>query len=283
MVTVADPFYRFDLHLKGAQVRPVKKGGQIFARYRNRLVAGLERGLEGGEPLFDKYNVEQQIEEIYERKVLLPGGGTIVIEQTEALVAIDVNSGKFRDENTQEETSTKINIEAAKEIARQLRLRDLGGVVVIDFIDMRESKNRHAVERALQEAFKNDRSRTKIGRISQFGLVEMTRQRYGSGPHSWYFEECSVCKGLGYIKSPESAGVGVLRRIKKALYKDDILEVRVRVAPRVAEFLLNERRATIHEIEQKRNVRISIVSDAVMDPSEAEIVCTRRDGQKTLA
>ena len=165
----------------------------VMPRYADRI-----KFYDGSVPMFHKYGIEAEIARIQERKISLPHGGSIVIDQTEALVAIDVNSGNFRaDNNNAEETAYQMNLHAAKEIARQLRLRDLGGVIVNDFIDMREDRHRRGVEKALRDAVQRDRARTKILRISQFGLIEMTRQRIRPSLKRSAFQDCTHCKGTG--------------------------------------------------------------------------------------
>jgi len=163
---------------------------------------------DGKEPIFTKHRVEEEIARIQERRVPLPGGGSLVIDQTEALVAIDVNSGTFRAEGNAEETAYQVNLRAAEEVARQLRLRDLGGVIVIDFIDMREERHRRNVERRLYECVERDRARTKILRISRFGLVEMTRQRIRPSLKRSAYEACPCCSGTGHVKTAESMDRG---------------------------------------------------------------------------
>ncbi len=173
----------------------------VMPRYVHRLQL-----YEGKEPLFCKYNLDEEIAKIHRRRVPLRSGGSIVIDQTEALVAIDVNSGSFRAEDSAEETAYQMNILAAKEIARQIRLRDLGGVIVNDFIDMRKEKHRRGVERALRDAVKRDRARTKILRTSPFGLIEMTRQRIRTNPKRSAYTECPSCSGSGVVKTAGKHG-----------------------------------------------------------------------------
>src|SRR5258707_11071734 len=170
----------------------------VMPRYVSRLHL-----YEGKEPLFHKYRLDEEISKIHQRKVPLKQGGSIVIDSTEALVAIDVNSGNFRAEDSAEETAYQMNLLAAREIARQLRLRDLGGVIVNDFIDMRKEKHRRNVERALKEAVRRDRARTKILRTSPFGLIKMTRQRLRPSRNSSVYPECTHCHGTGQVKTSE--------------------------------------------------------------------------------
>ena len=168
----------------------------VMPRYANRI-----KLYDGTEPLFHKYGIEEEIARIQQRKVPLPHGGSIVIEQTEALVAIDVNSGNFRADNNAEETAYQMNLQAAKEIARQLRLRDLGGVIVNDFIDMRDEKHRRGVEKAMRDAMKRDRARTKILKISAFGMIEMTRQRIRPSLKRSVYQDCPYCHGMAQVKT----------------------------------------------------------------------------------
>ncbi len=178
----------------------------VMPRYVNRLQL-----YEGKEPLFHKYNLDDEIACIHQRKVPLRQGGSIVIDQTEALVAIDVNSGNFRADDSAEETAYQMNLLAAREIARQLRLRDLGGVIVNDFIDMRKERHRRGVERALRDAVKRDRARTKILRTSPFGLIEMTRQRIRPSLKRSVYKDCPGCTGSGVVKTAESMAIEVVR------------------------------------------------------------------------
>src|SRR3954464_3068874 len=166
---------------------------------------------EAREPLFHKYKLDEEIAQINQRRVPLKGGGSLVIDQTEALVAIEVNSGSFRTDGSAEESAYQLNQIAAREIARQLRLRDLGGVVVNDFIDMRKERNRRSVEHTLRDAVKRDRARTKILRTSPFGLIEMTRQRIRPSIKRSVYKECPACSGSGLVKSPESMAIEVAR------------------------------------------------------------------------
>src|SRR5438105_2048760 len=185
---------------------------------------------EGREPLFHKYKLETEIAQIYQRKVPLKAGGSIVIDQTEALVAIDVNSGSFRHENDAEETAYQLNIAAAKEIARQLRLRDLGGVIVNDFIDMRRERHRRGLERALHDAMRRDRARTKILRTSPFGLIEMTRQRIRPSLKRSVYKDCPGCSGSGVVKTAESMAIEVVRLLILATQHEDVARLTVTVA-----------------------------------------------------
>src|SRR5205085_3335535 len=182
-------------------------------------------------------------------------GGSIVIDQTEALVAIDVNSGNFRADNNAQETAYQMNLVAAKEIARQLRLRDLGGVIVNDFIDMRDEKHRRGVERALREAVRRDRARTKILKISPFGLVEMTRQRIRPSLKRSVYQDCSHCRGTGQVKTCESMSIDVMRMLQLAAHRQHISRIQVRVQQEVANYLLNRKRKEIARLEETGNIQ----------------------------
>src|SRR4029079_17745201 len=173
----------------------------------------------GRERLFHKYDIESEIAKIQQRKVPLKQGGSIVIDQTEALVAIDVNSGNFRPDDSAEETAYQMNLLAAKEIARQLRLRDLGGVIVNDFIDMRGESHRRNVENALRDALLRDKARTKILRISQFGIIEMTRQRIQPSLKKRIYNDCTHCRGTGHVKTAETVGIELMRLLQLAAHR----------------------------------------------------------------
>jgi ribonuclease E len=211
-------------------------------------------------PLFARYQIENQLDALYTPTVTLPSGGYIVINQTEALVAIDINSGKATREHSIEETASKTNLEACDEIGRQLRLRDLAGLVVIDFIDMEENRNNRAVERRLKEALKNDRARIQVGRISPFGLLEMSRQRLRPGLTEGTFRTCPHCEGRGMIRSLSSCGLGILRQIEEWLQKR-AENINVKVHRDVAFYLLNEKRDSLLQLEATYNITIFLVAN----------------------
>ncbi|MDR1493327.1 MAG: Rne/Rng family ribonuclease [Planctomycetaceae bacterium] len=225
------------------------------------------------EPIFFKYGLDKEISHINKRRVYLAKGGSIVIDQTEALVAIDVNSGNYRADDNAEETAFQINMMAAKEIARQLRLRDLGGVIVNDFIDMRREGHRRAVERELRNAVKRDRARTKILRTSPFGLIEMTRQRVRPSLKRSVYIECPCCHGSGVVKSVESMGLEVFRILILAASCDDIKDVRVIVAEEVAEHLNNKKRNELAKIESNGKIQITIKGLPDIWPEHLEVEC----------
>jgi ribonuclease E len=228
---------------------------------------------DGGEPLFHKYKIEQEIAKVHSRTVPLNTGGSIVIEQTEALVAIDVNSGSFRKHQDAEETAFKTNTEAAEEIARQLRLRDLGGLIICDFIDMRSSKHRREVEKVFRTATRTDRARSRILHISNFGLIEMTRQRMRPSLQSSTYLACPNCAGSGYVKSHESCAIELIRLLHLAASKEQVKKVELFVSPDVGDYLQNERRAAIAHIEQASNKKVIIHSSTEYAGERSEIVC----------
>ncbi|MFZ5568828.1 MAG: Rne/Rng family ribonuclease [Thermodesulfobacteriota bacterium] len=224
-------------------------------------------------PIFTKYQLEEQIASIFESRVNLKSGGSIVLDQTEALVAIDVNSGKATSGENIEQTAFNTNLEAAEEIARQLRLRDLGGLIVIDFIDMRDAKHKAKILNAMKTFLKEDKARTKIGQISRFGLMEMSRQRIRASIESGSFNTCEHCQGKGLIPSTESLGLGFLRKLRLETLKTDITQVRGLVPPPVATYILNKKRSEILELETRRDILITIEGDPAMRPGESRIIC----------
>jgi ribonuclease E len=236
-------------------------------RYASRI-----KHYTGSEPLFHKYGIEKEIAKIQERRIELPHGGSILIEQTEALVAIDVNSGSFRADNNAEETAYQMNLIAAKEIARQLRLRDLGGVIVNDFIDMRDEKHRRNVERAMRDAVKRDRARTKILKISQFGIIEMTRQRIRPSLKRSVYQDCPHCLGTGQIKTCESMSIDVMRMLQLAAHRTDVHRIEARVHEDVASYLLNKKRKEITRLEESGNLQVTISAATDVSPETLEFV-----------
>lgn len=226
----------------------------------------------GKEPLFNKYQLEDEISLIHQREVPLKRGGSIVIDQTEAMVAIDVNSGNFRANGSAEESAFQINQLAAREIARQLRLRDLGGVVVNDFIDMRQERHRRGVERVLREAVKRDRARTKILRTSPFGLIEMTRQRIRPGLKRSIYRDCPGCSGSGVVKTPESMAIEAVRMLISAAHHRGVVGIDIQVADEVATYLNNRKRREISQLEEDANVSVQIRGREGFLPEQIEIV-----------
>ena len=222
-------------------------------------------------PLFTKYGIEEEIEKIYNRKIPLPSGGHLVIQETEALVAIDVNSGRYRDEEDLEATALKTNLEAAAEAARQLRLRDLGGVIAIDFIDMEIEENRREVEAALRKALRRDRAKCWLSRISRFGIVEMTRQRVRPSFERTNHEPCRHCRGRGVVKTARRAGIDILRKLKAALSLQRKEIVGLTVHPEVQQFLTDERCRQMADLEKKFSSVAVIESNAALALDEFQI------------
>ncbi len=223
-------------------------------------------------PIFTKHQLEDQIASIYKKKVSLPSGGELVIDQTEALVAIDVNSGKSTKKKNIEETAFHTNLEAAEEIGRQLRLRDLGGLIVIDFIDMKEKKHKSEITKKIKFNLKTDKAKTKVGGLSQFGLLEMSRQRLRPAITFGSFETCSHCNGRGQIPSIKSQTTAFLRQINLKTIKKDIHDVTGIVPENVAVYLLNKKRDELVNIETKHNVMITIEGDRKTKAGESKII-----------
>ena len=209
--------------------------------------------------LFSRFQIEHQIETAFSRTVNLPSGGAIVIDHTEALVAVDVNSARATRGGDIEETATRTNLEAADEIARQMRLRDLGGLIVVDFIDMEEGKNRREVEQRLRDALRNDRARVQFSTISKFGLLELSRQRLRPALSEGNHITCPRCNGTGHIRDTESSALQILRVIQEEALKDNTAAVHVQVPVEVTSFLLNEKRTEITKIELKQRVTVLLV------------------------
>jgi ribonuclease E len=235
---------------------------------------------EGKEPLFHKYKLEHEIAQIHKREVPLGSGGSIVIDPTEALVAIDVNSGSFRADDSAEETAFRLNLQAAKEIARQLRLRDLGGVIVNDFIDMRKEKHRRGLERAMRDSLKRDRARTKILRTSPFGLIEMTRQRIRPSLKRSVYADCPCCTGRGVVKTAESMSIEVVRMLMLACQKPAIERVTVRVNDEVASYLNNRKRRDITRMEEEGSMTVQILGSEGLFPEHLELDCRDEEGRE---
>ena len=212
-------------------------------------------------PLFISFSAESELQNMYQANVSLPSGGYLVINQTEALVAIDVNSGRSTREHNIEDTALRTNIEASDEIARQLRLRDLAGLIVIDYIDMEERKNNRSVERQLKEALKIDRARIQVGHISQFGLMEMSRQRMRSSLIESSMSKCNHCNGLGRVSSVSSQSVQIIRAIEQDLIDNGRNNLSLQTNHALADYLLNKKRRDVFEIEQKYNISITIDSE----------------------
>jgi ribonuclease E len=228
-------------------------------------------------PLFSRFQIEHQIESAYAREVKLPSGGVIVIDHTEALVSIDVNSARAIKGGDIEETATRTNLEAADEVARQMRLRDLGGLIVIDFIDMEESKNRREVENRLRDALRQDRARVQFGSISKFGLMEMSRQRLRPALSEGASIPCPRCGGHGHIRDTESSALQILRIIQEESMKDSTAAVHVQVPVEVASFLLNEKRPEIAKIELKQRIAVLMIPNKTLETPNYKLERLKHD------
>lgn len=233
-------------------------------------------------PLFNRYQIESQIESAFDREVTLPSGGSIVIDHTEAMISIDINSARATKGGDIEETATNTNLEAADEIARQLRIRDLGGLIVIDFIDMMANKNQREVENRLRDALQIDRARVQISRISRFGLLEMSRQRLRPSLEESSQIVCPRCTGHGTIRSIESLALAVLRLIEEEAMKDKTSKVIAKLPVDVTSFLLNEKRSNISEVEQRHNVELIIVPNPNLETPHFTVERIRDDDKESV-
>jgi len=239
----------------------------VMPRYRSRVKLHT-----GKHPIFHHHKIEEQIQTVYARSVALPKGGSIVIEPTEALVSIDVNSGTFRAGSDPEETAYKLNLAAAEEVARQLRLRDLGGVIVIDFVDMKKPAHLRGLEKALAQALRRDRARTDLARLSRFCLAEMTRQRMRSSVQKALFEECPGCGGRGYRKTVHTVATNALRRLRSAEEPRSGDVITLRLHSEVADFLQNTFRKEVAKLEEKTGARIVVEGDRDFPFDNVEVV-----------
>ena len=250
---------------------------QVMPNYRSKV-----KLYQDDIPLFNRYQIESQIETAFQREVKLPSGGAIVIDVTEALVSIDINSSRATKGGDIEETALQTNLEAADEIARQLRLRDMGGLVVIDFIDMQPVRNQREVENRMRDALLMDRARVQIGRISRFGLLEMSRQRLRPSLGEIHSKVCPRCNGQGTIRGTRSLALAILRLVEEEAQKERSAEIRAIAPMSVATYLLNEKRKTISNIEARNNTRVVIVPSADMMTPHFEVQRLRDDDDGTL-
>ncbi|HOL64109.1 MAG TPA: Rne/Rng family ribonuclease, partial [Accumulibacter sp.] len=230
-------------------------------------------------PLFSRFQIEHQIESAYSRQVSLPSGGAIVIDHTEALVSVDVNSGRSTRGADIEETALKTNLEAAEEVARQLRLRDLGGLIIIDFIDMENQRNQREVENRIRDALRFDRARVQTGKISRFGLLELSRQRLRPALAETSYIPCPRCSGTGHIRSTESAALHILRILEEESMKDNTVAVHAQVPVDVATFLLNEKRADVQAVELRQKVNILLIPNIHLETPQHSVTRIRNDDQ----
>ena len=272
----------FDLSTEKVVVDDEKTYEQVLD-FTRRLMPEHEDRIhlhDGDRPIFHHHGLEQEFEKIFSRRIELPSGGSIVFDQAEALVAIDVNSGRTRSsKNDFEETALMTNLEAVPEIARQIRLRDLGGILVIDFIDMMRPASNRAVERAFRDELVSDRARSRVGRISQFGLLELTRQRLGPGMNKKLFTNCPRCRGQGRVRTVESRSAALLRRLGSALTLKGFSSVEVRAHPDTIEYVKRRRMDRVRELEKQheREIRFTAVPDQLDD----SVLCyMRSDGRE---
>ncbi len=228
----------------------------------------LYRGTKG---LFEEHGVEKEVEKLYEKKVSLRSKGSIVIEQTESLVSIDVNSAGFIGKKNPEETAFLTNMEAAREVARQIRLRDMGGIIIIDFIDMELRDHRHKVHQALEEALKRDKAKTEVLSVSSIGVIEMTRQRMGRSVHSVAFQDCPYCRGEGSVKAISTVSIEIFRKIKKVLSENRVRGIEIVIHPDVASFLLKQDKDLISYIERKNRCTLRIKPDPALHIQDIKI------------
>ena len=250
---------------------------QVMPNYRSKV-----KLYQDDIPLFNRYQIESQIETAFQREVKLPSGGSIVIDVTEAMIAIDINSSRATKGGDIEETALQTNLEAADEIARQLRLRDMGGLVVIDFIDMQPVRNQREVENRMRDALLMDRARVQIGRISRFGLLEMSRQRLRPSLGETHSKVCPRCEGQGTIRGTRSLALSILRLVEDEAQKERSVEIRAICPISVATYLLNEKRKTISSIEMRNSTRVVIVPNAEMMTPHFEVQRLRDDDEGTL-
>lgn len=239
--------------------------GKVMPRYRSRV-----QRYDDTQPIFTKFNIDQQVENTMSTEIHLKSGGSIVIGSLEALVAIDVNSGKSTGSKNIEQTAFQTNIEAAEEVAKQLRLRDLGGLIVIDFIDMNEARHRKELEKRVKEVFENDRARIELGSLSKFGLFEMSRQRLRASIISKNTHKCHLCNGMGYIKSGEVVALDALRKIQSAIIVGGVKLVKARMTPGAALFLLNNKKKELSRLEEKYSSRIYVLADNSIRPDSTQ-------------
>ncbi len=225
----------------------------------------------GAKPIFNQNNIEEQIESIYQPQVQLPSGGSIVIDPTEALVAIDVNSGRTSQKGDFEKSIFLANMEAAEELTRQLRLRDLGGLIVVDFIDMRSKNNIKEVERQVKNAMKRDKAKVDISRISRFGLMQISRQKMGAPIEKGSYHVCAYCDGRGVVRSVETLALYYLRRIQTGVSRKKVIRVAAKLPLEVGQYLLNKKRGELIELENRHQARIEITPSPEMKPSDNQI------------
>jgi ribonuclease E len=253
--------------------KAIKNFMEVFAPRQSNLVKLNKEA----RPIFSKYQIENQIESIFQSRVKLPSGGHIVIDSTEALVAIDVNSGRSTKERELEETAFRTNLEAAEEVARQLRLRDLGGLIVIDFIDMRTSKHQNEVVKTLKNYLRKDKARTTLSRISKFGLLELSRQRVRPPIQYGTYYTCPTCQGRGLVRSVETLALSYLRKIWMGISKGTVASVTGALPIEVAHYLLNRKREELARLETRHQVSIYLEGQAHLMPDEGKLEFIKKE------
>ncbi|MHC5225298.1 Rne/Rng family ribonuclease [Ignatzschineria sp. LJL83] len=274
-------YYRSDIGEILIDDETVFKEAEVFINNIMPQIGDKIKLYEDQIPLFTRFQVESQIQTAYERNVRLPSGGALVFDHTEALVSIDINSGRSTKGADIEDTALNTNIEAAEEIARQLKLRDLGGLIVIDFIDMLDSKNQRKVESALHDALAPDRARIQVGQISRFGLLEMSRQRLRPSLDETSHIVCPRCEGQGTIRDTKSLALGILRIIEEECLKERTSELVIQVPVNVAVYLLNEKRADVEDIESRLKVRVIVIPDSNFETPHFKITRYRVNDEET--
>ena len=251
--------------------KDIHRQAQNFMRIVSPRQRRIVRLFKGTVPILAHYGLEKQINSIFENRVSLKSGGSIVIDPTEALIAIDVNSGKATRESNLEQTAFRTNIEAAKEIARQIRLRDLAGLIIIDFIDMRDRKHQKALLKEFKEALKTDRARIEMTGLSKFGLIEVSRQRIAPPIQQSKYQTCDVCSGKGFVISPDASALTFFRKIWYEISKGDVVRVNGVCSPRVASYLLNNKRQDLLKLENRYQITIHIDSDPSLRTDENQM------------
>ncbi len=274
-------YYRSDIGEILIDDETVFKEAEVFINNIMPQIGDKIKLYEDQIPLFTRFQVESQIQTAYERNVRLPSGGALVFDHTEALVSIDINSGRSTKGADIEDTALNTNIEAAEEIARQLKLRDLGGLIVIDFIDMLDSKNQRKVESALHDALASDRARIQVGQISRFGLLEMSRQRLRPSLDETSHIVCPRCEGQGTIRDTKSLALGILRIIEEECLKERTSELVIQVPVNVAVYLLNEKRSDVEDIEARLKVRVIVIPDSNFETPHFKITRYRINDEET--
>ncbi len=254
--------------------KQVKDFLQLLPSKQSKTAVRLHQG---SRPIFNQYAVEEQIEQIYQPVVKLPSGGSIVINPTEALVAIDVNSGRTGKDKNFNETIFLVNMEAATELARQLRLRDLGGLIVVDFIDMRNARHIREVEKEVKASMKRDRAKVDISRISKFGLLQISRQKLGRPIQMGSYHVCEYCQGRGVTRSVETQSLSYLRRIQTGVAHKNVMEVKCRLPIKIAQYLLNNKREELLDLEKTYGTQIRIEPAPEMTPADHQIEFVRAE------